>query len=113
MPQIGDKRFFVEYLDRAKGVAAIKEGGGDVDHDTMWDYCSQDEIDTSISCETKEAAIAWAATNSALDVFNMPRIREDTWTERPGDRLHFTVKGWEGTGYWEADGTTEIDPSID
>lgn len=110
MPEIGDWRYFVEYLDHAQGVAAIKAGGGDPDNDTMWDYCSQDEITVCKDFPTKSRAVAWAQKNKKLDVFNMPRIVEQTYTQahwddtgEPGQRY------WEQTGYWETDGQTEID----
>lgn len=107
-PEIGDWRYFVEYLNHAKGIAAIKEGGGDPEHDTMWDFCSQEEITERKEFPTKSRAVAWAQRNKKLDVFHMPRIEEETYTERLGDTLHHPVRSWEQTGYWEADGQTEI-----
>jgi hypothetical protein len=112
MPEIGDWRYFVEYLDHAKGVAAIKEGGGDPDNDTMWDFCDQGEITMRREFPTKSKAVAWAQRNKALDVFRMPRIEEQTFTERPGDERHFAVKSWEQTGYWETDGQTDIEQEV-
>ena len=108
MTELGDWRYFVEYLDHAKGMAAIKDGGGDPDHDTMWDYCDQDEITTRKEFPTKSKAVAWAQKNNKLDVFHMPRIVEETYQESPADDLHFAAKSWEQTGYWEMDGQTEI-----
>lgn len=107
-PEIGDWRYFVEYLDLAKGIAAIKDGGGDPDYDGMWDYCDQDEIAVRKEFPTKSKAVAWAQKNRKLDVFNMPRIEEETYTERAGDDDHYPVRSWEQTGYWELDGQTEI-----
>lgn len=107
-PEIGDWRYFVEYLDHAKGVAAMKEYGAHPDTDTMWDFCSQDEITVRKDFPTKSRAVAWAQKNKKLDVFNMPRVVEETFTERPRDDEHFAVKAWEQTGYWETDGQTEI-----
>lgn len=107
-PEIGDWRYFVEYLDHAQGVAAIKAGGGDPEHDTMWDYCDQDEIAVRKEFATKSKAVAWAQKNRKLDVFHMPRIEEQTYLERPGDDEHHPVRSWEQTGYWETDGQTEI-----
>jgi hypothetical protein len=107
-PEIGDWRYFVEYLDHAQGIAAIKAGGGDPDNDTMWDFCDQDEITVRKEFPTKSKAVAWAQRNKKLDVFNMPRIVEETFTERAGDDEYYPVKGWEQTGYWETDGQTEI-----
>jgi hypothetical protein len=98
-PEPGDIRYFVEYLDYAQGVAAIKAGGGDVENDTMWDYCDQGEITVRREFVSKWRAVAWAKRNKKLDVFYMPRIVEETYSER-----------WEQTGYWETDCTTEIDP---
>lgn len=108
MPQLGGWRYFVEYLDYAKGVAAMKAAGADPDNDTIWDYCSQDDITARKEFPTKSKAVAWAQRNKKLDVFHMPRIVEETWTERPADDRHFAVKSWEQTGYWEVDGQTEI-----
>jgi hypothetical protein len=108
-PEPGDLRFFVEYLDHAQGVAAIQAGGGDVDNDTMWDYCDQGEITVRREFVSKWRAVAWAKRNRKLDVFHMPRIVEETYQERDADRKHVGVKGWEQTGYWETDGRTEIE----
>jgi len=105
MPAIGDWRYFVEYLDLAKGMTAIMKGGGDVNSDTMWDYCDQGEITVRRDFPTKSKAIAWAQRNRKLDVFNMPRIVEETLQERPADSRHYAVQSWEQTGYWEVDGT--------
>jgi hypothetical protein len=107
-PEVGDWRYFVEYLDHAQGVTAIKKGGGDPDNDTMWDFCDQGEIAVRKVFLTKSRAIAWAQRNRKLDVFNMPRIEEQTYEERAGDDEHLPVKGWVQTGYWECDGQTEI-----
>jgi hypothetical protein len=107
--QIGDWRYFVEYLDHAQGLAAIKAGGGDPENDTMWDYCDQGEITVCKEFPTKSKAVAWAQRNKKLDVFNMPRVEERTLIEAPEDDLHFAVKSWERTGYWETDGQTEIE----
>jgi hypothetical protein len=109
MPNIGEWRYFVEYLDHIEGVKAIKDGGGDINNDTMWDYCDQEEITVRKSFPTKSKAVAWAQRNKKLDVFHMPRIAEETFTERPGDAKHLPVRAWEQTGYWETDGQTEID----
>jgi hypothetical protein len=106
---IGDWRYFVEYLDHAQGVAAIKKGGGDPDNDTMWDFCDQEEITVRKEFATKSRAVAWAQKNKKLDVFHMPRIIEETYQERPEDYRHVLVRGWEQTGYWEVDGQTEIE----
>lgn len=112
-PQIGDWRYFVEYLDHAKGIAAIKAGGGDPDYDTMWDYCGQGEITERKEFPTKSKAVAWAQRNKKLDVFNMPRIIEETYQPALwGEDTHEPVAGqmvWGVTGYWEADGQTEIE----
>ena len=111
-PAIGDWRYFVEYLDLAAGQKAIKDGGGDVDNDTMWDFCDQDEILVRKPFPTKSKAVAWAQRNKKLDVFNMPRIVEQTFTEWPEDSEHGAAKSWEQTGYWETDGQTEIDGDL-
>ena len=108
LPKIGEWRYFVEYLDYAAGVAAIKEGGGDPDNDTMWDYCDQGEITIRKEFPTKSKAVAWAQKNKKLDVFHMPRIEEETFMAAAGDELHLPVTSWEQTGYWEVDGQTEI-----
>jgi hypothetical protein len=105
MPEIGDWRYFVEYLDHAQGIAAIKEGGGDPENDTMWDYCDQDDITVRKEFTTRSRAMEWARRNKKLDVFHMPRIVEETYTEFSADELHHSSKSWEQTGYWETDGT--------
>ncbi len=107
-PQIGDWRYFVEYVDYAKARALMVADGADPDYDTIWDYCSQEEITVCKSFPTKSKAVAWAQRNKKLDVFHMPRIREETFSERPEDDVHHAVKSWEQTGYWEVDGQTEI-----
>lgn len=110
-PEPGDIRYFAEYLDYAQGVAAMKEAGADPDNATIWDYCSQEEITVRKEFTAKFRAVAWARRNKKLDVFHMPRIVEETYEERPEDWRHHSVRGWEQTGYWETDGTTEIEPS--
>lgn len=112
MPEIGDWRYFVEYLDYAKGVAAIKEGGGDPDNDTMWDFCDQGEITVCKVFTTKSRAVAWAQKNKKLDVFHMPRIVEQTYTQATWDDSGEPIPGqrnWEQTGYWEVDGRSTIE----
>lgn len=105
MPEVGDWRYFVEYLDHAQGIAAIKQGGGDPDYDGMWDYCDQDEITVRKEFTTKPRAMEWARKNKKLDVFHMPRIVEETYQEQTEDYRHHSVRGWEQTGYWELDGS--------
>ena len=113
MPKDGDKRYFAEYLDYAQGCKLMRADGGDPDYDTMWDYCSQDDIDTTKPFPTKEAAMEWANENHKLDVFHMPRIREDTYVVRPADDRHLPTTGWEQSGYWEMDGETVIEEYVD
>ena len=113
LPILGDWRYFVEYLDHAAGLKAIRDGGGDVEYDTMWDFCDQGEITIRKEFPTKSKAVAWARRNAKLDVFHMPRIVEETFTERPGDSRHLSVRSWEQTGYWEVDGQTEIEGESD
>lgn len=112
-PQIGDWRYFVEYLDHAQGVKAIKDGGGDPENDGMWDFCDQGEITVRRPFPTKSKAAAWAQRNRKLDVFNMPRIVEETLTEArwsdTGERIPGRAATWEQSGYWETDGQTEIE----
>jgi hypothetical protein len=108
-PEIGDFRYFVEYLDYAKGVALMKAAGADPDNDTIWDYCDQHEISVRKEFPAKWRAVEWARRNKKLDVFHMPRIVEETYTEQPEDYRHHSVRGWEQTGYWEANGSTEIE----
>lgn len=107
-PELGDTRYFVEYLDYAQGVALMKAAGADPDNDTLWDYCDQGEITVRKEFPHKPAAVAWAQRSKKKDVFHMPRIEEETYQERPADEKHFAVRAWEQTGYWEVDGQTEI-----
>jgi hypothetical protein len=110
MTKVGDWRYFVEYLDLAKGVAAMMDRGGDPDVDTMWDFCEQGEITVRRRFLTKLKAVNWARRNKKLDVFSMPRIVEETFVDRqPNNDRFFPVQCWERTGYWEADGKTEIE----
>lgn len=108
-PEIEDCRYFVEYLDYAQGVAEMKKAGADPETDTIWDYCSQDEILVRKKFPAKWRAVEWAKRNKKRDVFNMPRIVEETYREHPSDAQHSAVKGWEQTGYWETNGSTEIE----
>jgi len=110
-PEIGDIRYFVEYLDHAQGVAAMKKAGADPERETMWDYCSQDEITARKEFPAKWRAVEWAKRHKKDDVFHMPRIVEETYQARAADDLHNPVTGWEQTGYWETNGSTEIDPA--
>ena len=103
-PELEDERYFVEYLDHAQGIAAIKQGGGDIECDTMWDYCDQNEITVRKQFPSKWRAVEWARRHNKADVFHMPRIVEETYQERSADQR----QGWEQTGYWEMDGRTEI-----
>ena len=109
------KRYHVEYLDWAKGHAMMVEGckksGDDPEYATLWDYCDQGEITVCHACPTKEAAFEWARANVKLDVFNMPRVCEQTLVVHDTDDLGRRVAPvlvWEQTGYWETDGD-EID----
>lgn len=101
-------RYHVEYLDWAKGeklMNARKEKGDD--NPGLWDYVDQGEITVHKPFQTKDAAFVWAQANCKLDVFNMPRIREQTLTLRTTDdrgRLVAPWLSWEQTGYWEVDG---------
>ena len=102
-------RYRVEYLDMAKGdelMNARKEK--DDDNPGLWDYVDQDEVTVLKPFETKDAAFAWAKLNTELDVFNMPRVREQTLTLRTTDDRGQLVKpwlSWDQTGYWDVDGT--------
>lgn len=112
-PQVGDTRYFAEYLDYAAGKKHMIDGGGDPDYDTMWDYCQQEDITVRKPFPSKEAAVAWAQKNRELDVFNTPRVQEDTFVEIPGDELHLSVSRWEQTGYWEVDGDEVLEIEAD
>lgn len=109
-PELGDFRYHVEFLDHAQGVAIMRAKGADPDNDTMWDYCDQGEIMArSIQFPSKWRAVQWARRNKKRDVFHMPRIVEETYQERPADWQHVAVRGWDQTGYWEMNGSTEIE----
>lgn len=110
-PENGDLRYFVEYLDYAKGVAIMRAAGADPEKDGLWDYCDQSEITVRKEFSAKWRAVEWAKRNRKLDVFNMPRIVEETYEYRPEDWQHVAATCWEQTGYWETDGRTEIDPT--
>lgn len=108
MPEIGDWRYFVEYLDHAQGIAAIKAGGGDPENDTMWDYCDQGEITVRKEFATRPRAMEWARRNKKLDVFHMPRVVEETYRQAFWEDTGEVIPNgacWEQTGYWETDGT--------
>ena len=108
-------RYHVEYLDWAKGeklMNARKEKGDT--NPGLWDYVAQCEITTYERFPTKEAAFAWAQEHCKLDVYNMPRIREQTLTLHNTDdrgRIVAPCLSWDRTGYWEVDGAelVEID----
>lgn len=106
-------RYHVEYLDWKKGerlMNARKEKGDA--NPGLWDYVDQDEIMKNKPFPTKEAAFAWAQENSKLDVFNMPRIREQTLTLRTTDdrgRVVAPWLSWDQTGYWEVDGADLVE----
>src|SRR6266404_4575776 len=92
-PEIGDCRYFVEYLDYAQAVAEMKKAGADPEMDTIWDYCSQDEISVRKEFHAKWRAVEWAKRHKKDDVFHMPRIVEETYQEHDADAAHFAVKG--------------------
>ena len=108
-PEIGDFRYFVEYLDYAQGIALMKAAGADPEKDTIWDYCSQDEISVRRPFVSKWRAVEWAKRHKKEDVFHMPRIVEETYQDFPEDKLHFGARCWVQTGYWEMNGSTEIE----
>jgi hypothetical protein len=100
------KRYYVEYLDWAKGHALMVEGckkhGDDPEHATLWDYCDQSEITVLRPFPSKEAALAWTRQNAKLDVFNMPRVREQTLTLYDTDDRSRPISPtlvWDPTGY--------------
>lgn len=110
-PEIGDTRYFVEYLDYAQGVAAMKAAGANPDNDTIWDYCDQGEITVRKEFPAKWRATEWAKRHKKEDVFHMPRIVEETYQDFPEDNLHIGARCWVQTGYWEMNGSTEIEES--
>ena len=103
------KRYHVEYLDWVKGERLMNERKQSDDANPgLWDYVDQDEIIALRACPSKDAAFAWAKDNAKLDVFNMPRVREQTLTVHRTDdrgRLVAPVLVWDTTGLWEDDGT--------
>lgn len=108
-PEIGDVRYFVEYLDHAQAVAIMKAAGADPDNAGIWDYCEPGEITVRKEFPAKWRATEWARRHKKEDVFHMPRIVEETYQERPADAEHFAVNCWEQTGYWEMNGSTAIE----
>lgn len=107
-------RYHVEYLDWAKGEKLMNERRGDDALAGLWDYVEQSEITAHKAIATKDGAFAWAKKNAKLDVFNMPRIREQTLTLHNTDdrgRIVAPWLSWDETGYWEVDGgeIVEID----
>lgn len=107
-------RYHVEYLDWAKGEALMNTRKGDDSGAGLWDYVDQAEITAHHACPTKDAAFTWAKENAKLDVFNMPRIREQTLSMHNTDdrgRIVTPWLSWDQTGYWEVDGDeiVEID----
>lgn len=103
------KRYHVEYLDWVQGEKLMNERAAK-DGDTnpgLWDYVDQGEITVQKPFPSKEAAFAWAKANTKLDVWNMPRIREQSLTLHNTDDLGRPVRPiltWDQTGYWEVDG---------
>ena len=105
-------RYHVEYLDWAKGEKLMNARKGDDENPGLWDYVDQGEITVHKPFPTKEAALAWAQENSKLDVFNMPRVREQTLTLHNTDDRGRPVRpllSWDRTGYWEVDGTELVE----
>lgn len=88
-PEIGDIRYYAEYIDHAQGVEIMKASGGNPEHDSILDYCNQEDITVrSVYFPSKWKAVRWAKQNKAKDAFNMPRIVEQTYQERPADSIH-------------------------
>lgn len=105
-------RYHVEYLDWAKGEKLMNARKGDDENAGLWDYVDQGEITAHHALPTKDAAFAWAKENAKLDVFNMPRIREQTLTlHNIDDRGQIVAPrlSWDQTGYWEIDGDEIIE----
>ncbi len=113
MKEQSKTRYHVEYLDWAKGeklMNARKEK--DDTNPGLWDYVDQGEITEHKPFPTKDAAFAWAQENHKLDVFNMPRIREQTLTLHNTDdrgRIVAPCLSWDRTGYWEVDGAELVE----
>ena len=108
-------RYHVEYLDWAKGEKLMNARKGDDANCGLWDYVDQDEITKHRPFPTKEAAFTWAQKNAELDVFNMPRIREQTLTLHNTDdrgRIVAPCLSWDRTGYWEVDGDDLIEIDV-
>ncbi|MBV6487614.1 MAG: hypothetical protein GHHEDOFH_01561 [Pseudorhodoplanes sp.] len=108
-------RYHVEYLDWAKGKKLAAERGHDAETDGLWEFVDQGEITVCRPFGTKTAAVAWALQNAKLDVFNMPRVREQTLTMHTTDDRGRVVQpwlSWDTTGYWEADGVEEIETDL-
>lgn len=104
--------YHVEYLDWRKGKRLMNERKGDDECAGLWDYVEQFEITVHRPFGSKEKAFEWAKKNKKLDVFNMPRIREQTLTLHNTDdrgRLVTPWLSWDQTGYWEVDGSELID----
>lgn len=108
-PEPEAKRYHVEYLDWAKGEKLMNERKrADDTSPGLWDYVDEGEITVLHACPSKDAAFAWAKDNAKLDVFNMPRVREQTLTVHDTDdrgRRVAPVLVWDTTGMWEDDGT--------
>ena len=106
-------RYHVEYLDWAKGEKLMNtRKEKDDENPGLWDYVDQGEITVHKPFPTKGAAMLWAQANAKLDVFNMPRIREQTLTLRTTDdrgRIVAPWLSWDQTGYWEVDGAELCD----
>lgn len=107
-PEPEAKRYHVEYLDWTKGEMLINERKqADDTNPGLWDYVDQEEITVHHACPNKDAAFAWAKENAKLDVFNMPRVREQVLIVHKFDdcgRRVAPVLIWETTGLWEEDG---------
>ena len=106
-PELEPKRYHVEYLDWEAGKKLAAERGSDAEQESLWDSVDQDEITVYKLFPSKDEAAKWAQDNRKLDVFNMPRIREQTLTLHNTDdrgRRVAPVLVWDKTGYWEVDG---------
>lgn len=101
-------RYFATYLSWEIAKKMIRAAGQDPDYASIWDHCDQSDIEVGRKFTTKDAALAWAKANAALDIFNMPRIVEETYAPATDDRGRPAGFAWERTGFWEIDCSGDV-----
>lgn len=97
-------RYSVSYLSWELAKKRIVAAGEDPDYASIWDHCEEHDIEVYRKFKTRAAAVKWAKANNELDIFSMPRIREETYGPVSDDLGNPEGCDWTLTGHWEVDG---------